>query len=127
MTVEKHGYGAGTKDFADRANLVRMSLGSGAMNRAPGTTVQVLECNLDDTSPQLLGALIETLLSLGALDAWITPVVMKKGRPGHLVSVLTDSAHHDTLTDALLRETTTLGVREYTVTRTSPQGVCTVT
>ncbi len=115
LVIEKHGYGAGTKDFPDRANLVRMSLGTLS---GEGRALRVIECNLDDCSPQILGALVDTLLSRGALDAWIAPVVMKKGRPGHLVGVLTDAAQHDALVDTLLRETTTLGVREYAVSRT---------
>ena len=57
----------------------------------------VLECNLDDCSPQVLGALVDTLLARGALDAWIAPVVMKKGRPGHLVGVLATPAPKDAL------------------------------
>lgn len=117
LIIEKHGYGAGTKDFPDRANLVRMSIGT-TTARSEARELVVMECNVDDTSPQLLGALVETLLTRGALDAWIAPVVMKKGRPGHLVGVLTDSTHHDALVDTLLRETTTLGVREYAVSRT---------
>jgi uncharacterized protein (TIGR00299 family) protein len=115
LVIEKHGYGAGTKDFPDRANLVRMSLGT---TTGESHMLTVIECNLDDCSPQLLGALVETVMSRGALDAWVAPVVMKKGRPGHLVGVLTDAAHHDALVDTLLRETTTLGVREYAVSRT---------
>lgn len=113
--IERVGYGAGTKDLADRANLLRMSVGRLA---AKSSDLTVLECNLDDCSPQLLGALVDTLLARGALDAWIAPVVMKKGRPGHLLGVLTDAQHRDALTDTLLTESTTLGVREAPVTRT---------
>lgn len=114
--IERVGYGAGTKDFADRANLLRMSVGRLA---AKSGELTVLECNLDDCSPQLLGALVDTLLARGALDAWIAPVVMKKGRPGHLLGVLTDAQHRETLTNTLLTESTTLGVRESSVTRTA--------
>ena len=112
--IERVGYGAGTKDFPDRANLLRMSVGRLAEKPSALT---VLECNVDDCSPQLLGALVETLIARGALDAWVAPVVMKKGRPGHLVGVLTDAAHRDALTQTLLTESTTLGVRETPVTR----------
>ncbi len=118
LVIERHGYGAGTRDFPDRANLVRMSLGTVTAEPA---TLTVLECNLDDATPQLLGALLETVLARGARDAWIAPVVMKKGRPGHLVGVLTDAAHHDALVETLLRETTTLGVRAHPVSRTELQ------
>ncbi|MFZ5443942.1 MAG: nickel pincer cofactor biosynthesis protein LarC [Myxococcota bacterium] len=117
LIIERIGYGVGTKDFKDRANVLRMSLGRTTEQERPESLTE-LECNLDDCSPQLLGALIETLMSRGALDAWIAPVVMKKGRPGHLIGVLTDAAHRQVLLDTLLSETTTLGVREHAVTRT---------
>lgn len=114
--IERVGYGAGTKDFTDRANLLRMSVGRLA---SKSTDLTVLECNLDDCSPQLLGALVDTLIARGALDVWIAPVTMKKGRPGHLLGVLTDAQHRDVLTNTLLTESTTLGVRESSVTRTA--------
>ncbi|MDP2269764.1 MAG: nickel pincer cofactor biosynthesis protein LarC [Archangium sp.] len=115
MIVERIGYGVGTKDFKDRANILRMSLGRVAQS---STGLTVLECNLDDCSPQVLGAVIELLMARGALDAWIAPVVMKKGRPGHLVGVLTDGEHRSALIETLITETTTLGVREHDVSRT---------
>jgi len=86
LIVDRVGYGVGTKDWPDRANVLRASLATASGPAAD--SLVVLECNLDDCSPQVLGALVETLLARGALDAWITPVVMKKGRPGHLVAVL---------------------------------------
>lgn len=115
LVVEKVGYGVGTKDWSDRANVLRATLG-----RASGAAgqLEVLECNLDDCSPQVLGALVDTLLARGALDAWIAPVVMKKGRPGHLVGVLAPADAKARLVDTLLEETTTLGVRATAVTRT---------
>ncbi len=118
VIIERIGYGVGTKDFKDRANVLRMSVGRTTAT-ASLETLQVLECNLDDCSPQLLGALVETLLARGALDAWIAPVVMKKGRPGHLVGVLTDAARRAVMVETLLTETTTLGVREHAVSRTA--------
>lgn len=114
LVVESVGYGVGTKDFADRANVLRASLGRVA---GASASLEVLECNLDDCSPQVLGGLLETLLSRGALDAWISPVLMKKGRPGHLVGVLTRADAKPRLVDTLLEETTTLGVRATAVTR----------
>lgn len=116
MIVERIGYGVGTKDWKDRANILRMSVGRAAQT---SSALSVLECNLDDCSPQVLGAVIEMLMARGALDAWIAPVVMKKGRPGHLVGVLTDAEHRAALVDTLLTETTTLGVREHPVSRTA--------
>lgn len=116
LVVERIGYGVGTKDFKDRANVLRMSLG-----RTTGASagLVVLECNLDDCSPQVLGAVVELCLQRGALDAWVAPVTMKKGRPGHLLGVLADAGHRAALLETLLTETTTLGVREHAVTRTA--------
>ncbi|MDX2011103.1 MAG: nickel pincer cofactor biosynthesis protein LarC [Myxococcaceae bacterium] len=117
LIVERIGYGVGTKDWPDRANVLRASLGRRSTDTT--STLTVLECNVDDASPQLLGALVQTLLDAGALDAWLTPVVMKKGRPGHLIGVLCEPSERAALTERLLRETTTLGVRESTVRRTA--------
>lgn len=116
MIVERIGYGVGTKDFPDRANVLRMSVGRSAQTSA---TLSVLECNLDDCSPQVIGAVIDLLMARGALDAWVAPVVMKKGRPGHLVGVLTSGEHRSALIETLITETTTLGVREHEVSRTA--------
>jgi uncharacterized protein (TIGR00299 family) protein len=116
LIVERIGYGVGTKDFRDRANGLRMSVGRTAQS---SSALTVMECNLDDCTPQVLGAVIDLLIARGALDAWVAPVVMKKGRPGHLLGVLTDGEHHPALLETVLTETTTLGVREYQVSRTA--------
>jgi uncharacterized protein (TIGR00299 family) protein len=118
MAVEKIGYGVGTKDFPDRANVLRASLG-----RAAEVTegLHVLECNLDDATPQLIGALIDRLLAEGALDAWVLPATMKKGRPGHLLGVLATGGNVRTLTELLFAESTTLGVRSHAVDRAALQ------
>lgn len=116
VVVERIGYGVGTRDTVDRANVLRATLGEA---HADGVSLSILECNLDDCSPQLLGAVIELALTRGALDAWVTPVVMKKGRPGHVVSLLSDAQHKAALMDTLFDETTTLGVREVAVSRTA--------
>lgn len=122
MVVERIGYGVGSKDFPDRANVLRMSVGKEMTQPGTGTLgasplLEVLEANLDDCSPQLLGALLETLLLRGAKDAWVAPVVMKKGRPGHLVGALVDAAARPAVEGALLSESTTLGVRSHRVER----------
>lgn len=119
LIVERVGYGVGTKDWSDRANVLRASVGrtSNVRTEGGGEALTVLECNVDDCSPQVLGALVETLLERGALDAWVTPVVMKKGRPGHLVGVLARPQDQARLVATLLEESTTLGVRETPVTR----------
>ncbi|WP_253995506.1 nickel pincer cofactor biosynthesis protein LarC [Myxococcus qinghaiensis] len=113
--VEKVGYGVGTKDFKDRPNVLRASLGRMEAARSEG--LWVVEANLDDATPQLLGHLVERLLAVEALDAWVTPVVMKKSRPGHLLSALVEGGLRDTVVDTLLRESTTLGVRYHRVER----------
>lgn len=113
--VEKVGYGVGTKDFKDRPNVLRASLGRMEASRSEG--LWVVEANLDDATPQLLGHLVERLLAVDALDAWVTPVVMKKSRPGHLLSALVEGGLRDTVVDTLLRESTTLGVRYHRVER----------
>ncbi|MBZ4396347.1 nickel pincer cofactor biosynthesis protein LarC [Myxococcus sp. AS-1-15] len=113
--VEKVGYGVGTKDFRDRPNVLRASLGRLEDSRTEG--LWVVEANLDDATPQLLGHLVERLLAVGALDAWVAPVVMKKGRPGHLLSALVEGGLRDTTVDLLLRESTSLGVRYHRVER----------
>lgn len=119
MTVERIGYGVGTKDWPDRANVLRASLGE-ITDAAPlETSLAVLECNLDDCTPQVIGALMEQLLTQGALDVWVAPVVMKKSRPGHVLSVLCTGATRAALTWLMLRESTSLGVRTTSVERTA--------
>ncbi len=115
-TVERIGYGVGTKNWPDRANVLRASMAHRAADEA--TSVQVIEANLDDCSPQLLGALIDTLMKQGALDAWVVPATMKKGRPGHLLSVLATEASHRALIATVLCESTSLGVRTHRAERT---------
>lgn len=114
LIVERIGYGVGTKDFADRPNVLRAALGT--VEDTPRTAV-VIQANLDDCSPQLLGGLIERMLALGALDAWVAPITMKKSRPGHLFGVLAPEPLREALIAALLQESTTLGVRYHAVER----------
>jgi uncharacterized protein (DUF111 family) len=79
----------------------------------------VLEANLDDMSPQLVGVFIEDALARGALDAWATPIVMKKGRPGLCLHLLCRPESKERLREIFFRQTTSLGVRDYEVSRTS--------
>ena len=116
MTLEKVGYGVGTADFADRPNVLRGMLGTRA-GAAEGATT-VLEANLDDATPQLLAHVVDRLLSAGALDAWVAPVTMKKGRPGHLLGALVPAALRGPVAELILRETPSLGVRAHAVERT---------
>jgi pyridinium-3,5-bisthiocarboxylic acid mononucleotide nickel chelatase len=109
MELEATGYGAGTRDL-EVPNVLRALWGESV--DAPGRDdVVVIECNLDDMSPELLPHAIETLLGAGAQDAWVTPMVMKKGRPGFTLSVLASVADREVLTGILFEETSTLGLR----------------
>ena len=108
LTLERVGYGAGTKDLADRPNVVRVVLGSEPQRLAP---VVVLETNLDDLSPELVPDAVERCFEAGALDVWVVPVQMKKGRPGVVLSVLARPEAEAAVARVLLEETTALGVR----------------
>ena len=116
MRVEVIGYGAGTKDFPGQANVVRILAGepSGATE---ATSIAVIEANIDDLSPQVLGYAMERLLERGALDVTLTPLLMKKGRPGSLLRVLARPEDQETLAQEVFRETSTLGLRIYRVER----------
>jgi uncharacterized protein (TIGR00299 family) protein len=114
---EAVGYGAGTRDTSSRPNVLRLIVGS-EEGHAPGERVVVLEAELDDMSPQLCGPLMDRLLAAGALDAFYTPIQMKKGRPGLLVSVIAEPARREAIEEVLFAETTTLGVRRQEWDRT---------
>jgi uncharacterized protein (TIGR00299 family) protein len=120
MTPERVGWGSGTADLKDRPNLLRAVLGARTeahrQDETPETHV-VIEANIDDATGELLGAAIESLLVEGALDAWATPITMKKGRPAFMLSVLAPAAQADRLAHAVLRETTSIGVRRHAVSR----------
>ena len=110
MRVAAIGYGAGTRDPKDFPNVLRLTVGD--TDEAKKTeTVTVIETALDDLSPQVIAYVAEQALSAGALDVMLTPLTMKKGRPGTLLTVLADAAQVDALTRLILRETSTLGVR----------------
>jgi hypothetical protein len=110
MRIEKTGHGAGSRETAGRPNVLRLIVGE-EEDRAAAERVLVLETELDDASPQLIGPLVERLLAMGAFDAFLTPVQMKKGRPGVLVTVLVPPERREAVEELLFRETTTLGVR----------------
>ena len=131
MKIEKAGYGAGTREFSEHPNLLRLTIGEAAL--ADGTAaalvasptsneqiineqtmherIMVLEANLDDLSPQVLAYAMERLLAEGALDVFSVPVQMKKSRPGALLTVLAKMEDANRLTKLIFAETTTLGVR----------------
>ena len=111
MTLEKSGYGAGTRDFHDQPNVLRLTLGESVVTWATQETISVLEANLDDLSPQVVGYAMERLLAEGALDVFGVPVQMKKSRSGSLLTVLAKPADADRLTKLIFAETSTIGVR----------------
>jgi uncharacterized protein (TIGR00299 family) protein len=114
MTVEAIGYGAGTRNPKDFPNVLRLSVGESvgeSAGAAARETVTVLETALDDLSPQVLAHVTETALAQGALDVMLTPVIMKKGRPGTLLTILCHTSEADALQRLILSETSTLGVR----------------
>jgi pyridinium-3,5-bisthiocarboxylic acid mononucleotide nickel chelatase len=122
MKVEKAGYGAGSRDFREHPNLLRLTIGKAATieGASPSPSISpsigsdkiaVLEANLDDLSPQVLAYAMERLLTEGALDVFSVPVQMKKGRPGALLTVLAKLEDANRLTRTIFVETTTLGVR----------------
>ncbi len=116
MTVSAIGLGAGSRDVPGLANVLRLFVGQTA-TPAGGERVWVLETNLDDLPGEVVGYTTSQLLAAGALDAFVTPVLMKKNRPGVVVTVLCDEARIAPMEEILFRETTTLGVRRYAVSR----------
>jgi uncharacterized protein (TIGR00299 family) protein len=112
MTLDASGYGAGGYDLGDTPNVLRALLGTaeGGLRREP---ITVLETNLDDATPEVLGGLQETLKEAGARDVSILPATMKKSRPGHLLKVIVRPADADRVARKLAAETGTLGVREH--------------
>lgn len=115
-TVVRTGYGAGTRDTPGVPNLLQATLATPA--ESPDTTsLVVVETTVDDVPGELLGDLVALLLDHGALDAWLAPVLGKKGRPAHVVTALCPPGHAGAVEDALLRETGSLGARRYLVER----------
>ncbi len=123
MTVQKIGYGAGTKEFEEQANLLRVLIGKADGSEAKSSTaVQtetlcLLETNLDDASGEVIGHCATLLMEAGALDVFTTAIQMKKNRPGVLLTVLCPPSDAERLEAIIFRETPTLGVRRMTVSR----------
>ena len=116
MSITRTGYGAGTRDFAEHANVLRVILGEPA-DVSEALTVWSIEANLDDLNPQVLAYATERLLDAGALDVSVQPILMKKGRPGHLLRVLADPEDRESLAQLIFAETSTLGLRMYAAER----------
>jgi uncharacterized protein (TIGR00299 family) protein len=112
MEIDMVGVGAGTLDPPERANIVRVVLGAIASAGTVAEPAVLLEANLDDLDPRLWPEILAGLLRQGAADAWLVPIVMKKGRPAHTLSVLCSPDRAAKLRERIFRDTSTLGVRE---------------
>ena len=120
MEIEKTGIGAGGRDFKDRPNILRIFAGKTIESTLPqkgigrdfsGETITVIETNIDDMNPQLYEYVMERLFKAGALDVFLTQIIMKKGRPGVKLTVLCNELKRGLLSDVILEETTTIGLR----------------
>ena len=125
LRIERSGYGAGTRSYEKFPNVLRAIIGTLESDfvattedaHATPNVITVIEANLDDVSPQVLGYVMEQALAAGALDLFYTPVQMKKNRPGTLLTLLCQPADSARMCELLFRETTTLGVRQRTESR----------
>jgi hypothetical protein len=111
MRIEASGFGAGSRELDDRPNLTQVVLGVADRERTDGHPVMLFEVNVDDATGETLAHAVAQLLAAGANDAWITPIVMKKGRPAHTVSALADLAVSEQVAGVLTAETGSFGVR----------------
>ncbi len=116
MTIEKIGYGAGEKEFPDRPNLVRVTLGEKTDTWGRDEMV-VMESNIDDMNPEIYEYLFERLFAQGARDVSLVPIQMKKNRPGILLRIIAEPPLKDRLAELVFRETSTIGIRYYPVGR----------
>ena len=117
MKVKGTGYGAGTRTYDRFPNVLRLVLGETVEIDTKQEQLYLIETNLDDLSPQVIGYVMERAFEIGALDCWFTAIQMKKNRPGTLASILCDAERRKPLSDLLYSETTTLGLRVRTVER----------
>jgi uncharacterized protein (TIGR00299 family) protein len=119
MVLETVGYGAGARDLADRPNVVRVLLGTAVADGVQGgrRPAVLVECSLDDLSGELVADAVAACVAAGALDAWVAPVQMKKGRPGVILTAVARPEREPAVAEAMLRHTTTLGVRIVPVLR----------
>lgn len=116
MTVRAVGMGAGSRDADEIANILRLVTGEPAEVTPTGTAVQI-DANVDDLDPRIWPTAIAQALAAGAYDAWVTPITMKKGRPAHTFSVLCAEADASEMRAVIFAQTSTIGLREYPVTR----------
>ena len=117
IKLEQTGYGAGMREYQKFPNVLRVLVGEDESSTSREEHLWMIETNMDDISPQILGHVMERAFELGALDCYFTSVQMKKNRPGVLLSVLCRDEKRATLSEMLFAETTTLGIRSYQVER----------
>jgi pyridinium-3,5-bisthiocarboxylic acid mononucleotide nickel chelatase len=117
MRLSSLGYGAGARDLPELPNLVRVLVGEPVESHGRAHDVSLIETNLDDLSPEFVPDVAEACFAAGAVDVWITPTQMKKGRPGIVISALAKPAEDQAVAEAMLVESGTLGVRVSTVRR----------
>ena len=119
ITAERTAYGAGSREYKDFPNVLRLILGSTEDVRARRNTdhLTLLETNIDDMSPQVLGYVMDRAFEIGALDCWFTPIQMKKNRPAVMLSILCEDESRARLTELIYLETSTLGIRVREVER----------
>ena len=113
------GVGAGSRVIEGRANVVRVVTGAAESSASGGAEWLLLEANVDDLDPRLWPEILDRLLEAGAADAWLTPILMKKGRPAHTLSALTNSELVEAVRATMFRESSTIGVRATTVTKSA--------
>lgn len=116
LHVERVGYGAGTKDFADRPNVLRLMLGEGESAYQTDELIEI-QANIDDLNPQIYDLLVERLFEAGARDVTLTPTIMKKGRPAIIVAVLAEPSDRERIAAVMFAETSTIGLRYHPVSR----------
>jgi pyridinium-3,5-bisthiocarboxylic acid mononucleotide nickel chelatase len=121
MTIEKIGYGAGTRDFEDRANILRLIIGETSGVESADDSVMLLETNLDDATGEVLGHTKRLLMSAGALDVYTTAIQMKKDRPAVMLSVICSLNDVSKLETIIFRETQTFGIRRQRIQRSVRQ------
>ena len=117
FSIDAIGYGAGTADFENVPNALRVTIGELETKQMHDHAL-MLECNIDDMSPEIIPYLIEQVMEAGAVDAFVTPIIMKKGRPAYLFNVLTHPEKEANILSVIFKETTTIGVRKQKFDRT---------
>jgi uncharacterized protein (TIGR00299 family) protein len=117
VAPDKVGYGAGSKEIDEVANVLRITVGRKLESSHSHDEIVILETNLDDVSGEIIGRAVERLMASGARDVTVTPVYMKKNRPGHIISVIARKEDSENLAEILIAETGTFGVREIAIAR----------